>query len=124
MKIKEGFTLIEVLIFIIIMGILGSMLISFYVIMARSSGFVGKQLEVCQLAVQCMEWHLGKKSISGFNGLEDRENEMEKFCSSTSHKLDAKIYPMNIENDPNFRLIIIKVSGYGNSTLSTIVSDY
>jgi prepilin-type N-terminal cleavage/methylation domain-containing protein len=136
MKKNSGFTLIELIIFIVIMGIIASMVAISYHTMFKGSGGINRQTLYSQAAVQCMEWYLGQRALNGYAGSELNTGTKTpgagtpSFCTApTGYGININITGLTLyAGDPSYKKIDISVTTLGSTqtitSLSTIVADY
>lgn len=128
MKQDRGFTLIELIIFIVIAGIIASMLFTSYLTILRRSPVINQQIDATQIATRCMEWYLGQRFINGFSSLTCPSTSTPTFCSAnlpTGYTINANVSCATLYSDStNYKTITVNVSGAGSSTLSTIITNY
>jgi len=127
MKKKLGFTLIELVIFVVVMGIIASMISIFYGTLFRGSANINQQIDASQTATQCMEWYLGQRFISGFNSSSlSNGTSIPGFCTvPTGYNIATTVSSITLYADPiNYKIITVTVTGQGNAKLSTIIANY
>jgi type II secretory pathway pseudopilin PulG len=125
MKKQFGFTLIEVVLFIIVIGILGStILISFNTILQTTPALLQNTL-AGQTAKQCIEWFIGQRRLNGYSSITCPSSSVPSFCSTpTGYTLAVDIVCTTINSDANYKTITVTVSNRGDASLSTLVANY
>lgn len=127
MKKITGFTLIELLVFIIVSGIVTSLLIACYLTLLKDSPSTNRQIEASQAARKCMDWYLGQRFINGSSSL-TCNSPTPQFC--TNNIPTGYIITGNVNcstyygNSTNYKTITVAVTGPGNASLSTIITVY
>lgn len=131
MKKKSGFTFIELLIFIIIMGVIASLLATLFMTMLRRSATINSQNDASMAAVRCMDWFVGQRFINGFNNVNSSTNT--SFCNSvpTGYNIATNVSNTTLYNNAtSYRTITVTVTGTATDTssskavLSTIIANY
>lgn len=125
MKKQHGFNLIELLVFIIITGLLGStILLSLRTILVKTPD-MHNQLIANQTAKKCMEWMIGQDRIKGYTFTACPSSTVPSFCTTPSgFSLSVNITCTTLDTDTNYKTIAITVSGLGDASLSTLIAAY
>jgi hypothetical protein len=126
-----GVTLIELIIFIIILGICGSgILISFVVALSKSPD-IEKMTLATVLAQERVEFLLGRRILVGFESfvdLCDGSTSQPIFCTlPTGYVINQVLHPTitsNWNGNADYKLINVVVSGTGDATLKEVVTNY
>jgi len=121
-----GFTLIEVIIFIVIVGLMITGLIMSFSTALESSPDVAKNARAIELAQQRMEFILGQRKLNGFASTIDP-------CDATP-TLPACQVPVgysvsssvadNWGSDTDYKVVTVTVSGDGVASLQGLVANY
>ena len=122
MKKQIGFTLIELIVFIVIIGILGSTFFISFNNALNNTGSAQDNLKALQTATQCMEWFIGQRRLKGFSSLSCPSTSVPSFCTATG--LTVNIACTTLSSDSNYKTITVTVSGAGDATLTTLIADY
>ena len=128
MNTKQGFTLIEMLIFIVIMGILGvSILIAFNDVF-RGISRVTNQTATTAYAVRCLEWFVGQRTIKGFDNV-ICSNSVPTFCSAnlpSKYTISTNVDYTTVSGDStNYKMVTVVVnSDISHANLPMIISNY
>jgi prepilin-type N-terminal cleavage/methylation domain-containing protein len=127
MNKKQGFTLIELVIFIVVIGILaGSILASFNTIL-RGTARINYQTSATGYAVKCLEWFLGQRHLGGFDNI-GCNSTVPNFCNVPSgYTISTNVScTANYYNDADhYKTITTTISGeLGGANLSLIIADY
>jgi prepilin-type N-terminal cleavage/methylation domain-containing protein len=132
MRKKHGFSLIEMVVFIVVMGILATMVVISYRTMFNGVPWIKLQTTYSQAASQCMEWFLGQRSIvaKGFNSIVTG-SATPGFCIAAApngYNMSASVSDFILNGDTNYKKIDVSLtkqsSGAVVTTLSTIIADY
>lgn len=125
MTTHRGFTLIEVLIMIVVLGLLGStMVITFRNTTQQSASLLNNTVAL-QTARQCMEWFSGQRQLNGYASITCPSSAVPSYCTApTGYTLAVSITCTTISSDANYKTLTVTVSGNGNATLSTIFASY
>lgn len=128
-KSNRGFTLIEVIIFILVMGIIGvTVLISMDTVLR--GGSTSKQKTVAlQTASQCMEWYLNQRHLNGFSAIPCPSTTVPSFCTPPSgYTISTNISCTQLygETGANYKTITVTASSSGTNTasLSLLLANY
>lgn len=128
----KGFTLVELIVFIVVMALLASSILIGYLTILRHTPKIGQQMTATQTAVSCVEWYLGQRYTKGFNFNSQScpggaDTTVPAYCSNllqTGYTLSTNVSCMTIDSDPNHKLITVTVGGNAQATLSLLVADY
>lgn len=124
MKNQQGFTLIELVVFIVITSILASgILLSFVTIMNKTPAVLQNTI-ADQTAKRCAEWFLGQRRMNGYSSM-PCNSSVPSFCTAPSgYTLTSNCSPTTISGDSNYESITITVSGTGNASLTLLIANY
>src|SRR5436190_871857 len=113
MKIKEaGFTLIELVMFIIISSLLAGTILTALTIVTRKTPTVHQQVIATQIAKQCMEWYVGQRKLNGYSSLTCPNTTPPSFCTTqTGYTVSVNVVCTTISSDANYKTITVTVSG-------------
>jgi type II secretory pathway pseudopilin PulG len=128
MKKKQGVTLIELLIFIVVMGILGSSILISFNTVFKGIGRVTSQTSTTAYAVSCLEWFLGQRSLKGFASI-SCSNTVPAFCSDnlpSDYNISTNVSCTTYYGDAtNYKTITTTVnSDISSANLSLILANY
>lgn len=126
MKIHQtGFTLIEIILFIIITGILASSILLAFTTGLQKSPKIHQQMVATFAAEKCMDWFLGQRFFNGYAALSCPSTTVPSFCSVPSgYSISVNISCVSISGDANYQSIQVAISGAGNATLTSLIGDY
>ncbi|MBU0743804.1 MAG: prepilin-type N-terminal cleavage/methylation domain-containing protein [Gammaproteobacteria bacterium] len=133
MKTKSGFTFIELLIFIVIMGVISSLLAILFQTMLRNSAAINNQTNASQTAAQCMDWYTGERFINGFtNPNLVCGSSTASFCTAPAgYSVIATVTCSTYYGDTiSYKTITVTAEGTtantksGKAILSTIIANY
>jgi type II secretory pathway pseudopilin PulG len=118
MKKKYGFTLVELVIFTMVLGILaGGILSAFYTTLGtlpRNS----KNAIAANAAAKCMEWFVGQRYLNGIASI-NCGNAIPSFCAvSTGYAIAAQVNCSAVGKG-----ITVSVSGLGNASFSLFLTN-
>lgn len=122
---QQGFTLIEVILFIIITGLLAStLLLSFYTSLQKMPA-LHQNMIATQTARRCMDWIIGQRRMNGFSTITCPSTTTPTFCTAPSgYTISTNITCTTINSDTNYKTITITISGAGDAKLSTLLANY
>ncbi len=120
-----GFTLIEILVFIVVTGLLINVLLIGSLTSLRSAPTVHAQWVAIQTARQCMEWFLGQRRVNGYAALTCPSTLSSSVCSVPSgFSITATVACTTWNGDSNYKTIAITVGGLANASLSSQIGDF
>ncbi len=124
MKKYEGFTLIELIMFIVITSILASaILLSFVTVMSKTPLILQNTI-ASQTAQQCAEWFLGQRRVSGYSSFTCNAT-VPTFCTTPAgYTITSSCSTTTIAGDSNYETIAITVSGAGDAGLNLLLAKY
>jgi type II secretory pathway pseudopilin PulG len=126
MKNQQGFTLIELVLFIIVTGLLANTILLSIVTAGQKTPVAQQNNSAAQTARRCMEWFIGQRRLLGYSIFSCPSTSVPAFCAApTGYTVAVNITcAPTINSDSNYKTIAITVSGNGNATLTAIVADY
>ncbi len=119
---KQGFTFLELVIFIVIIGILAAGLLSAFNVFLQKQPSVQAATLANSLAAQRMEIILGQKKISGFSAYSD-PCPGPAICSVPTGYTVTSSIANNWNNDTNYNVITVSVTGKATASLTTMVAN-
>ncbi|CAL7964104.1 conserved hypothetical protein [Gammaproteobacteria bacterium] len=125
-KHKRGFTLIEVIVFIVVMGIISVTIFASLNTLLRGSTVSQQQTVAVQAATQCMEWYVGQRILHGFNAATlPIGSATPNICKDLPVGYDFIIstdvkYELSNSYDPNYKTIYVYVSDKSGKSLSSL----
>lgn len=125
MKISRGATLIELLIFIVVVAIVISTLFLTSITILKNVP-VTQQLKVATLtAEQCMEWFLGQRRMAGYSALSCPSTPSATACSApTGYTVTTSIACTTWNSDAAYKTITVSVTGLANASYVAQVGDF
>lgn len=124
---KKGFTLIELVVFIVIMGILAGSILAAFNTTLRGIAHINYQTTATEYATKCLEWFLGQRIIKGFAAI-NCGTTVPNFCNVPSnYNISTNVScAENYYNDTNnYKTITTTVSDdLSSATLSVIIANY
>jgi type II secretory pathway pseudopilin PulG len=121
-----GFTLIELILFIVVTGILSTTILLTFINSLNDTPAVHNNVIATNIMSQCMEWYLGQRRLNDFASI-TTGSTVPSFCSTllpNGFNLSVTVANTSINNDNNYKLISITVSGAGNANSSMLIADY
>lgn len=120
-----GFTIIEVLVFIVISSMIMSTVLLSARTALRSAPTTHQQWVALQTAQQCMEWYLNQRRLLGYSTLTCPSTPTATACSAPSgFTVSTTISCTTWNSDSNYKTITVNVSGLASLSLSTLVGQY
>lgn len=124
-RLQQGFTLIEVVVFVVISSLLMAVLLLGATTALRSTPAVHQQWVAMQVARQCMEWFLEQRRLNGDASLSCPSTPSSSLCAVPSgYALSTSINCTTWNSDTTYKTITVTVSGLANATLSTQIGSY
>lgn len=129
MKKYAGFTIIELVIFIVITSILGTVIVLAIVNALLKMSSVSQQNVATQTARQCMEYYLGQRRLNGYSTLNGANCTapltLPAICSvPTGYTLVVNCVNTTISGDSNYNTITATVTGSGSAILTYLIGKY
>lgn len=122
---QRGISLIELIIFIMIMGILSAAILATFNVAGSKTPNIDKQIEALDYGQLRMDLILGQKATQGFNSFTDpcSGSSPPAVCNSPGFAVSSTI-AQNWNGDTNYKVITVTVSGDASATLKTLVGDF
>jgi prepilin-type N-terminal cleavage/methylation domain-containing protein len=129
MRKQAGFSLIELIVFIIITSILASAILFSYVSALGKSPTLLQNTIATQTARQCAEWYLGQRRVNGYSSVSGTNCTssltLPSFCTVPSgYTLAATCSQTTVRSDTKYETITLTVSGAGSAALTLLLGDY
>jgi Tfp pilus assembly protein PilE len=123
---KRGFTLVELVFFVVILGILaGTILYSFIIFLTYSPSSSIRQSVAMQSVANCIEWFLGQRYMNGYSSITCPSTTVPSFCTAPSgYTLAVNITCTTIGSDTNYKTIVVSSSGNIVSSMSLLIGSY
>lgn len=124
---QHGFTLIELILFIVIMGILSASILTALNQVLLTYAQPTKATIAMQLAKTRMELILAERKTTGFTSFTDPcvGGSPPAVCTAPSgYTVTATISNLTLSSDPNFKQIDVNVSGDAIAILNSFVGEY
>lgn len=125
MKRAQGFTMIEIIVFIVVTGLLVStMLLGAYQSLQKAPE-VHQQVVALQTAERCLEYFLGQTRMNGYATLSCPSTPSATACAAPSgFSVSTSVTCTTWNSDSNFKTITVSVSGASSVSLSTMVGNF
>jgi prepilin-type N-terminal cleavage/methylation domain-containing protein len=128
-KKKHGFSLIELVVFIVVMGIIAASILTSFDIVLRGIPRTNYQATTMGCAINCIEWLYGQRRLNGFNNV-SVGTTIPTFCNNSlpsGYTMTANVSNTTFSGDSNYKIITTTVTsprnlGYAN--ISVIVANY
>ncbi|MEK6731715.1 MAG: type II secretion system protein [Pseudomonadota bacterium] len=126
MRKQNGFTLIELTLFITIMSFLGVGILSAFYVSLHSAPDIQNSARASELAQQRMELIVGSKEVSGFASTVDPcvASPGLAVCAAPAGFTVSSNIVGNWGGNANYKDITVTVSGDGSATLERLVANY
>lgn len=125
-KREYGMTLIEVVIFIVVMGILGTTILSTFYYSLKNTPTVDYNAQAIALAEKRMDIIVGQCRKVGFATFTDLcvGSPSSAVCVIPSGFTVSSTITANWNSNANYKVITVTVSGLGSATLTSMVANY
>jgi Tfp pilus assembly protein PilE len=125
MNRHSGISLIELVIFIVILGILGLTIMMSFGVSLEQSPLSQQSTQALEYAQQRMDLILGQRAMQGFSSFVDPcvASPSLAVCTSTGYTVSSSIVN-NWNGDTKFKVITVTVIGNGRASLQSLVADY
>lgn len=126
---QAGFTLIELVLFIIITSILASAILLAYVDALGKSPIILQNTIATETARQCAEWYLGYRRLNGYTGISGANCTnpltLPGICTVPSgYTLTGTCVATTVRGDANYETITFTVGGAGSAVLTLLLASY
>ncbi len=123
-RMADGFTLIELVTFIVIISILASAILLSFMTAMNKTPLVLQNTIASQTAKQCAEWFLGQRRLNGYTSF-TCNSTVPAFCiAPAGYTLTSSCSTTTISGDSNYEMIAITVSGPGSAGLNLLLAKY
>lgn len=122
----RGFTLVELIIFIVIVSIMGVALMSAFSTTTRGTPDAGQMTQATQLAQERMELVMAQRRAVAFAAFADPcvPGPGPAACTPPAgYTVTAAIAP-NWNGDTNYKQVTVTVTGTSSATATAIVANY
>ena len=122
----RGFTLVELVIFIVIVSIMGVALMAAFSTTIRSTPDAGQMTQATQLAQERMELVMAQRRAVAFAAFADpcTFGTPPAACTPPAGYNVAVVIAPNWNGDTNYRVITVTVTGTSSATATSIVANY
>ena len=120
------FTLVEMVIFIVIIGIAISFILSAMDIVLKTSHTTQENATAVDVASRCLEWYWGQNEMNGYSSITCPSTSVPSFCSAPSGftvAVNVACTTLYSEASANYKTITATVSGKGSGSLSLLLAD-
>ena len=129
MNTKCGFTLIEMVIFIVIMGIIGVTILASMNAVLKGVSVPRQKTVATQIATRCIEWYVEQRYLHGFSvaTLACPSVVTPSFCAAPSgYTISTSVSCTQLygETGYNYKTVTITVGGLGSASLSLLLASY
>lgn len=120
-----GFTLIEMLLLIVVVGLLGNTILLTLVPASQGTPLLINGTVAAQTATRCMEWFSGQRLLNGYDSVPCPSSSVPSFCSVPSgYTISVDVACTTLNSDAAYKTVTVTVGGNGSATLSTLLADY
>jgi type II secretory pathway pseudopilin PulG len=126
MKKSNGFTLIELIIFIIVIGLASATVLSGMDIILKTQHTTQDNDTAVQVASRCLEWYWGQNQMNGYSSITCPSTTLPSFCSAPSGfttAVSVTCTTLYSETSANYKTIAVAVTGKGTASLSLLLAN-
>lgn len=125
-QVVKGFTLIEVIVFIIVTSLMMSVIALGLNNTLKNSPAVHNEWQAVQLAQACMEYALAQKRlVSGYAALACPGSVSTTLCANvTGYTVTTTLACTTWNTDTHYKTITVAVSGKAAATLTAQIGDF
>lgn len=126
MNKSRGFTLIEITIFIVIIGIITSALASAFQVTVGNQSSVSYKNKAVEIGQQRMDIIMENKASNGFASFSDpcTGGSPPAVCSANNNYTVTSAITTGFNGDNNLKVITVTVSGQADVVLTGMVGNY
>ena len=121
---RSGFSLIEVIVFIVVLGVLAAGLVVAFGSPIRNSPEAGRLDLAAELAQQRMELILAQRRAVGFAGFTDPCLGPAICTTPAGYTVTPSILPGYGGDPTNYKVVTVSVSGPSAITVTALVANY
>lgn len=124
-----GFTLIELVVFIVVLGILARGLLGSYIVVLRGTPRVSQMMIASETAAKCINWYVGQRKLYGYASINPPGTTVPNFCTAPlGYSIATSVNATMISPDTasNYKTIVVNVS-YGGAlqeSASLLIANY
>lgn len=123
MKKMAGFNMIELLVFIIIVGLFSNVGLLAIRTISTNTPVAHQALVAMQSARQCIEWYAGQRAVNGYSSISCPSSTVPAFCTVPSgYTIATNVTCTTINGDANYQTIVVTVGGKGNASLTLLIA--
>lgn len=127
MSKSQGFTLIEMIIFIVVLGLVAATILLSSTTILRGAPVSHNQAIATQTATKCMEWYLAQRYVNGYNSITSPSTTVPSLCTATNgFTIATSVVNTTLAPDTasNYKTITVTVGGASSATLSLLIASY
>lgn len=125
MKAKLGFTIIELIMFIVIIGILAGGALTAAVTSLRQSPIARQQTIAMNAAMRCLDFALGQRYLNGYSSISCPSTAVPSYCSvPNGFTISVTTTCKTLYGDPsaNYKQITVAVGSAVDPSMSLLAS--
>ncbi len=125
MKKSAGFSLIELIIFIVIMGIIVGGIIAGLMVTLNKTSSIEQQSPAVESASQCLEWYLSTRYSQGYESIACPSTTVPAVCTvPANYTIAVNVSCVSMYGSANYKQVVVTVGGKGNAVVSLIMANY
>lgn len=122
---QSGFTLVEIALFLVVMGIVSSGLAVIFVTALSRVPEIDKKNKAIEIAQQRMDIILGQKANVGYANFADPcVSSPPAVCNFSGNYTVSSSITTGYNGNNNFKLISVTVTGNASASLTSLVGNY
>ena len=127
-KKVKGFTLIELVIFIVITSILASTILLAFNAALRETPTARENNIATQTAKKCIEWYVGQRQLNGYTSVATGTT-VPSFCTAPAgYTVTVNVATTTYNGDNNYKTITVTVTGPAGigsrDSATTLIANY
>lgn len=122
---QTGFTFIELLVFIVVTGMVATVIMLGATTALRKSPAIQSQWVALETASGCMEWLLNQRRLNGYATWTCPSTPSTSICAAPSgFTVSASVACTTWNSDSNYKIITVSVTGLSSVSLSAQIASY
>jgi type II secretory pathway pseudopilin PulG len=125
MKKQSGFTLIELVLFIVVSAVLANTILLSSSTLLRNTPSLQNSIVATSIVSQALEYYIGQRRNNGYTAVTCPSTTLPSFDTGiVGYTVAVNIACTTINGDANYKTITVTVTGLASSTSSVILANY